>query len=166
LIAAHEILRRRGEAINLHIGGEVDPANPASIPVAEIESWKKRPGINVLGHVSDILKFWAKAHIAVLPSRREGLPKSLLEAAACARPIVATDVPGCREIARDGVNALLVPRDDAQALADAIILLAKDKRLRATFGEAGRRFVEKKFSAERIGADIVALYDQLLAKER
>ena len=166
LIAAHEILRRRGEAINLHIGGEVDPANPASIPVAEIESWKKRPGINVLGHVSDILKFWAKAHIAVLPSRREGLPKSLLEAAACARPIVATDVPGCREIARDGANALLVPPDDAQALADAIILLAKDKRLRATFGEAGRRLVEKEFSAERIGADIVALYGQLLAKER
>ena len=90
----------------------------------------------------------------------------MLEAAACARPIVATDVPGCREIARDGVNALLVPPDDAQALADAIILLAKDKRLRATFGEGGRRFVEKEFSAERIGADIVALYDQLLAKER
>ena len=125
---------------------------------------KSGPGIKVLGHVSDILKFWESAHIAVLPSRREGLPKSLLEAAACARPIVATDVPGCREIARDGVNALLVPPDDAQALADAIILLAKDKRLRATFGEAGRRLVEKEYSAQRIGADIVALYGRLVAR--
>jgi glycosyltransferase involved in cell wall biosynthesis len=94
------------------------------------------------------------------------LPKSLLEAAACARPIVATDVPGCREIARDGVTALLVPPDDAQALADAIFLLAKDKRLRATFGEAGRRLVEKEYSAERIGADIVALYGHLVAPAR
>ena len=166
LIAAHEILERRGEAINLLIGGEADPANPASIPAAEIEAWKKRPGLKALGHVSDILKFWASAHIAVLPSRREGLPKSLLEAAACARPIVATDVPGCREIAHDGVNALLVPPDDAQALADAMILLAKDKRLRATFGEAGRRLVEKEYSAQRIGADIVALYGRLVASER
>ena len=166
LIAAHEILARRGEAINLLIGGEADPANPASIAAAEIEAWKKRPGIKVLGHVSDILKFWEAAHIAVLPSRREGLPKSLLEAAACARPIVATDVPGCREIARDGINALLVPPDNAQALADAIILLAKDKRLRATFGEAGRRLVEKEYSAQRIGADIVALYGRLVAAER
>jgi glycosyltransferase involved in cell wall biosynthesis len=166
LVAAHEILTRRGEAISLLIGGDADPANPASIPAAEIESWKKQPGIKVLGHVSNILKFWESAHIAVLPSRREGLPKSLLEAAACARPIVATDVPGCREIARDGVNALLVPPDDAQALADAIILVAKDKRLRATFGKAGRRLVEKEYSAERIGADIVALYGRLIAPVR
>ena len=166
LIAAHEILMRRGEAISLLVGGDADPANPASIPAAEIESWKKRPGVRVLGHVSNLLKFWESAHIAVLPSRREGLPKSLLEAAACARPIVATDVPGCREIARDGVTALLVPPDDAQALADAIFLLAKDKRLRATFGEAGRRLVEKEYSAERIGADIVALYGHLVAPVR
>ena len=74
----------------------------------------------MLGHVADIREVWAAAHIAVLPSRREGLPKSLLEAAACGRAIVATDVPGCRVIARDGVNALLVPPDDPAALADAI----------------------------------------------
>lgn len=166
LIEAHEILMRRGEAINLRIGGEADAANPASIPAVEIESWKKRPGIEVLGHVSDILKFWASAHIAVLPSRREGLPKSLLEAAACARPIVATDVPGCREIARHGINALLVPPDDAQALAGAIILLTKDKTLRCAFGEAGRKLVESEFSAERIGADIVALYGGLMPPPR
>jgi glycosyltransferase involved in cell wall biosynthesis len=166
LVAAHDILTRRGERIRLLIGGETDPANPASIPSAEIDGWKQRPGVEAPGHIEDIAKFWASAHIAVLPSRREGLPKSLLEAAACARPIVATDVPGCREIARHGVNALLVPPDNAQALADAIAILAKDKNLRRKFGEAGRRLVENEYSAERIGADIVALYGRLASSRR
>jgi glycosyltransferase involved in cell wall biosynthesis len=162
LIAAHEILRRQGDAVRLLIGGEADPANPASIPADEIEGWKRHPGIEVLGHVSDIAKLWASAHIAVLPSRREGLPKSLLEAAACGRPIVATDVPGCRVIARQNVNALLVPPDDAQALANAIERLAMDRALRQRFGVAGRKMVEDEFSSIRIGRDIVSLYDRLL----
>ena len=100
LVAAQALLASRGEKIRLLIAGEADPANPASIPQAEIDSWRKQPSIEVLGHVPDIAGVWAQAHIAVLPSRREGLPKSLLEAAACGRAIVATDVPGCREIAR------------------------------------------------------------------
>ena len=97
-----------------------------------------------------------------MASRREGLPKSLLEAAACGRPIVATDVPGCREIARASVNALLVPADDAAALADAIDRLAGDADLRRRFGTAGRALVEAEFSEHRIGAEIVALYGKLL----
>ena len=116
----------------------------------------------MLGHVSDITAVWAKAHIAVLPSRREGLPKSLLEAAACGRSIVATDVPGCREVAKPGVNALLVPVDDEAALADAIAQLADDADLRARFGAAGRALVEREFSSARIGNDIVELYRKLL----
>jgi glycosyltransferase involved in cell wall biosynthesis len=166
LVSAHEILARQGRPMRLLIAGDPDPANPASIPLDEIASWRQRPGIEVLGHVTDIGKFWASAHIAVLPSRREGLPKSLLEAAACGRPIVATNVPGCREIAREGVNALLVPPDDAQALADAIARLADDKKLRRRFGEAGRHLVENEFSADLIGAEIVALYDRLLGLKR
>ncbi len=166
LVSAHEILARQGRPMRLLIAGDPDPANPASIPLAEIESWRQRPGIEVLGHVTDIAKFWASAHIAVLPSRREGLPKSLLEAAACGRPIVATNVPGCREIARENVNALLVPPDNAQALADAIARLADDKELRRKFGEAGRRLVENEFSADRIGSETVALYDRLLGLMR
>jgi glycosyltransferase involved in cell wall biosynthesis len=114
--------------------------------------------------VPDIADVWAGAHIAVLPSRREGLPKSLLEAAACGRPIVATDVPGCREIARANVNALLVPADDATALADAIERLAADGDLRRRFGAAGRRIVEQEFSSDRIGHATVALYDRLLGR--
>ena len=89
---------------------------------------------------------------------------SLLEAAVCGRPIVATDVPGCREIARDGVNALLVPPNDAAAFADAIDRLAGDAELRRRFGAAGRRIVEDKFSHVRIGQEIVALYRRLLSQ--
>ena len=92
-----------------------------------------------LGFVEDIAELWARAHIAVLPSRGgEGLPLSLLEAAACGRPLVATDVPGCRDIARADLNALLVPLDDVAALADAIDRLARDPQLRRKFGQAGR----------------------------
>ena len=100
LVEAHALLAARGRAIRFVLAGEPDPANPASIPQSEIDSWKAIDGFDVLGHIDDIRAVWAKSHIAVLPSRREGLPKSLLEAAACGRPIVATDVPGCREIGR------------------------------------------------------------------
>jgi glycosyltransferase involved in cell wall biosynthesis len=162
LIAAHDLLRRRGRDIRLLIAGLPDAANPTSISDEEIEAWKRRPDIAYLGFVDDIATVWASAHIAALPSRREGVPKSLLEAAACARPIVATDVPGCRAVARAQVNALLVPPDDAEALADAIERLAQDARLRRQFGDAGRALVEREFASTRIGQETVGLYQRLL----
>lgn len=162
LVEAQAVLTRRGQPARLLIAGEPDPANPVSIPPQEIAGWASRPGVEVLGHVADIREVWKRAHIAVLPSRREGLPKSLLEAAACGRAIVATDVPGCREIARAGVNALLVPPDDAQALAEAIGRLASDPSLRQAYAAASRRMAETEFSADKIGRDVVALYDRLL----
>jgi glycosyltransferase involved in cell wall biosynthesis len=162
LVEAHAILAARGRDIRFVLAGDPDPANPASIPQAEIDSWKQTAGLDVLGHIKDIREIWAMSHIAVLPSRREGLPKSLLEAAACGRPIVATDVPGCREIARRDVNALLVPADDAAALAEAIDRLATDAALRRRFGAAGRAMVEAEFSEHRIGEAIVTLYGKLL----
>ncbi len=164
LIAAYDLLGRRGASVRLLIAGEADAANPSSIPEQEIESWASRPSVRLLGYVEDIRAVWAEAHIAVLPSRREGLPMSLLEAAACGRPMVATDVPGCREIARADVNALLVPVDDATALADAINRLARDRELRQRFGAASRRLVEQHFSSARVGTEIVALYDRLIGK--
>jgi glycosyltransferase involved in cell wall biosynthesis len=162
LVAAHDLLACRGRPVELLIAGEPDPANPASIPKTTLAEWKKHPGLTLLGHLEDIRTLWAKAHIAVLASMREGLPVSLLEAAACARPIVATDVPGCREIARPDLNALLVPANDAAALADAIDRLAGDADLRRRFGAAGRALVECKFSHQQVGREIVALYNRLL----
>lgn len=163
LVSAQALIAARGETIRLLIAGEVDPANPASIPQQEIDAWREQGGIEVLGYVPDIATVWAKAHIAVLPSRREGLPKSLLEAAACGRPIVATNVPGCREIARTRVNAILVPVDDAQALAAAIQQLAHDQDLRVRYGAAGRALVDREFSTALIGADTLTLYRTLLS---
>jgi glycosyltransferase involved in cell wall biosynthesis len=162
LVAAHSLLAERGDTIRLLIAGETDTANPASIPPREIEAWRKRPSIELLGKVPDVATVWAQAQIAVLLSRREGLPLSLLEAAACSRPIVATDVPGCREIARDGVNALLVPADNPQAVADAVHRLAHDPALRAKFGAAGRMLVEREFSSKRVGSETVKLYATLV----
>jgi glycosyltransferase involved in cell wall biosynthesis len=166
LVAAHRLLRARGEATRLLIAGTPDPANPASATAEEATSWNQEPGITWLGHVSDIPGLWARAHIAVLPSRREGLPLSLLEAAACARAMVATDVPGCREIVVAGETGFLVPVDDAAALADAIGRLLHAPELRAKFAAAARRRVETLFSADFVGRQTVALYRHLLELQR
>ena len=107
-----------------------------------------------------------QAHIAVPPSRREGLPVSLLEAASCGRPLVATDVPGCREIERHGTNAPLVPPDDFLALANAIDCLGQNADLRRRFGAAGRQIVAEEFSNRRVGREIVTLYNSMIAKQR
>jgi glycosyltransferase involved in cell wall biosynthesis len=162
LLAAHERLGRGGRDIRLLIAGLPDPANPGSIAPAEIEAWSRRPNVRCLGFVEDIAALWASAHIAVLPSYREGMPLSLLEAAACGRPLVATDVPGCREIARAGINALLVPVENADALADAVDRLADDAELRRKFGAAGRELVATEFSSARVGRDLIALYRRML----
>jgi glycosyltransferase involved in cell wall biosynthesis len=167
LVRAHEILVERDAHVRLLLAGAPDPLNPASISARELAVWSGQPTLTLLGHVEDVHAVWRQAHIAVLPSRGgEGIPMSLLEAAACARPIVATDVPGCREIARDGVNALLVPPNDAVALADAIGRLAGDAELRRRFGAAGRRMAENEFSHIRIGQEVVALYRRLLGQDQ
>lgn len=162
LVAAHRLLRARGTDVTLLIAGTPDPANPASVTQAEAEAWGREPGITWLGHVDDIATVWARAHIAVLPSRREGLPKSLLEAAACGRPMVATDVPGCREVAIANETGILVPTDDPAALAAAIATLAQAPDTRARFGAAARRLAEGRFAADAIGRAVTALYLRLV----
>ena len=162
LVAAHEQLNQQGAAVRTLVAGEQDPSNPASIADRVLDRWRTIPHLRLLGHIADIRAVWSEAHIAILPSRREGLPKSLLEAAACGRPLIATDVPGCREIARPGINALLVPPDDSNALAGAIEALANDRDRRARFGQASREIVVSEYSSTRIGSEIVALYSRLL----
>ena len=161
LLAAHAALAQRGYDIRLVVAGLPDPANPGSLTAQEIASWAARPNLQHLGFVQDIAALWAGAHIAVLPSHREGLPLSLLEAAACGRPLIATDVPGCRAIARNEVNGLLVPLDDVSALAAAIERLANDEALRLRFGRASRALAESEFSAGRIGRDVVGVYQRM-----
>lgn len=162
LIEAQQQLWRSGVPLHLMIAGAPDPENPTSIDEATLARWRDLPGIQWLGAIEDVRALWRKAHIAVLPSRREGLPKSLLEAAAMGRPLVATDVPGCREIARAGVNALLVPPDDASALAAALARLQSDAEQRRRFGAASRALVESDLAHDAVGAATVALYRNLM----
>jgi glycosyltransferase involved in cell wall biosynthesis len=164
LVAAHRLMRAQGSTVDLLIAGTPDPANPASVPQTEAEAWGREPGVTWLGHVNDIATVWARAHIAVLPSRREGLPKSLLEAAACGRPMVATDVPGCREIVVPWQTGLLVTPDAPGALATAIEMLAETPDMRTRFGRAARRLAEERFASDAIGRAVVELYRRMLAE--
>ena len=162
LVEAHRLLRQQGLDTELLLAGDPDPENPTSIPRAELVAWATEPGITWAGHVSDIAGVWRQSHIAVLPSRREGLPKSLLEAAACGRPLVASDAPGCREIAISGETGLLAPVGDAPAFAVALAALAGDADLRARLGANARRLVEQRFSATAIGKQTAELYRGLV----
>jgi glycosyltransferase involved in cell wall biosynthesis len=161
LVAAHGLLRSQGHDANLIIAGNPDPANPASVSMEEVEEWCRRPGITWLGHIEDIASLWRKCHFAVLPSHREGLPGSLLEAAASGRAMIATDAPGCREIVIEDQTGLLVPIEDPQALAEAILKLSTSPQLRERYGKAARQLVVNKLSAKIIGNSIVRLYDEL-----
>jgi glycosyltransferase involved in cell wall biosynthesis len=162
LIQGYSLATSRGVKLQLLLAGDTDRENPGSLAPEQLREFASAFGIRWLGHVADIREVWAKAHIAVLASRREGLPKSLLEAAACGRPMIATDTPGCREIAIAGKTALTFPVDDAPALAEALTKMAGDAEMRASFSNAARALVEEKFSAEAIGKATVALYRSLV----
>ena len=162
LVEAARLLRRREVPLRVVLVGPPDPDNPASIPERQLRDWDAAGDVAWWGERSDIAEIWAKGQIAVLPSHREGLPKSLLEAAACGRPMVAADVSGCREIVKDGVTGLLVPPGDAEGLADALERLARDPDLRRRLGAAARDLVEREFSEEAVVAQTLALYRSLV----
>ena len=161
LVAAHRIVRGQGLEAHLIIAGKPDPANPASVSFEEVKEWSSRPGITWLGHIDDIASLWKRCHFAILPSHREGLPGSLMEAAACGRAMIATDAPGCREIVIHDQTGLLVGIENPEALAEAILKLATSPDLRTRYGGAARRLVLEKLSAKIIGDSIVRLYHEL-----
>jgi glycosyltransferase involved in cell wall biosynthesis len=159
--AAYKLHTRIPEVV-FQIVGEPDMGNPSAIPQSEIDSWKSLPNIRYLGRRSDVADILKGSHIVCLPSYREGLPKSLLEALSCGRPIITTDVPGCREVCADGVNGLLVPARDSIALSNAIEKLAINPELRQAMGRAGRLRAESEFSNEIVCAQTLDLYRRLL----
>lgn len=165
LVAAQQQLWRNGVALQLLLAGAPDPANPSSLDAETLAAWSRLPGIRCCGHVEEVREIWASAHLAVLASDGgEGLPKTLLEAAAIGRAIVATDVPGTRDIARDGINAILVPPGDVPALAAGLRALASDPAKRRAYAGAGRALVAEGFSERAIAAATVALYRALSAE--
>lgn len=147
------------------LAGSPDPGNPASISQETLEQWRREGVVELLGERQDVATLYQQSHIAVLPSYREGLPKSLVEAAACGRPVVTTDVPGCRDAVIAGQTGLLVPVKDAHALAQAVLQLAEDKALRARMGQAGRVLAQEEFDVEKIARAHVDLYDALTLRE-
>ncbi len=162
-VGAAGLLRARGRAARFVLVGDGDADNPASIPQAQLKSWHDSGVVECWGRCDDMPAAFAHAHVVCLPSYREGLPKVLLEAAACARPLVATDAPGCREIVRHGGNGFLVPLRDAAGLADAIERLLSEPALRLKMGAKGRQMVEAEFSEAQVARQTLAVYRELHA---
>ena len=155
-------LHAEGRAIDFLLAGDPDPGNPAAVPEATVHDWVAEGLLHWLGHVDDMPALFASVDVVVLPSYREGLPKGLIEAGACALPLVTTDVPGCREVVTDGVDGLLVPVRDAGALATAIARLHDDPMLAARLGAAARQRALDEFDERIVIARTQAVYQELL----
>lgn len=160
---AARLLRERGVAVDLLLAGDPDPGNPAAVPEATVRGWVDAGLVQWLGHVDAMPALLRSVDVVALPSYREGLPKGLIEAAACGCALVATDVPGCREVvSADGVDGLKVPVRDAQALAAAIERLARDPALVARLGEAARAKALAEFDERIVIARTLDVYRELL----
>jgi glycosyltransferase involved in cell wall biosynthesis len=163
-VEAARQLQSTGTEARFVIVGDTDPENPASVPNETVEKWNDAGIIEWWGYQApeDMARVLQRAHVVCLPSYyREGVPKVLIEAASTGRPIVTTDVPGCREIVAHEENGFLVPPQDATALADRIRALLQDKSLREAMGRKGRRRVESRFTAKRVATSIVDAYNRL-----
>lgn len=165
-VQAATLLKAQGVQARFELVGGLDPGNRTAISETQMRQWVEEGSVEWLGHRPDMPAVLRDAHIICLPSYREGLPKALLEAAASGRPIVTTDVPGCREVVINGSNGLLVPVRNVPVLATALRRLIEDPVLRATFGQAGRRRVEQYFALEQVVAQTMTVYERLLYNQQ
>jgi glycosyltransferase involved in cell wall biosynthesis len=150
----------RGD-LRFQIAGEIDEGNPAAIGAGQAEAWRDEGVVELLGHVDDMAGLFRQADIVVLPSYREGLPKSLIEAAACGKTIVTTDVPGCRDVVEHDVSGLIVPARDGKTLAAAIGALADDDARRAALGREARKRAVAEFDKDIIVRRTLAVYEEI-----
>jgi glycosyltransferase involved in cell wall biosynthesis len=160
-VAAAAIVRAQRPDVRFVLVGAHDTANPGAVDARDLDAWLATGAVEWWGHRRDMAAVYAQAYIVCLPSWREGLPRALLEAAACARPLVATDVPGCREICIADETGLVVPAQDAEALAAALLRMLDDAALAARCALAARAKVEREFTLARIADQTLALYRQL-----
>ncbi len=165
LIEAARILKET-HAVRVVLAGEPDPGNPATVDASTLQAWQDAGLAEWWGFQAEMEAVYPQAAVVTLPSLGEGLPTALIEAAACGRAIVATDVPGCREVVEDGVNGLLVPPNEPVALAHALARLLDDAALRKRMGAAGRQRVMAQFADRLIIAKIVEIYRRLLPVEK
>lgn len=160
-VDAARVLHQLGLPIEFLLAGDPDPGNPASVSDDVVLAWKHEGVVQVLGQVEDMAACLRSVDLAVLPSYREGVPKSLIEAAACGLPIIATDAPGCRDVVEHSVTGLLVPCRDSIALADAIHFMLRNPDLRLKMGTAGREKVLREFDERIVLSKTFDVYREL-----
>jgi glycosyltransferase involved in cell wall biosynthesis len=165
-VQAARLLKAAGTQAQFCLVGTVDLHNPTSLTQTELDAYQKEGIVELWGHRSDMAATLSAAHIVVLPSYREGLPKVLIEAAACGRAVVTTDVPGCRDAIEPGVTGVLVPARDAQALSQAIAALLNDPQRCQAMGQAGRLLAEQAFDIRQVVAQHLRIYDDLIASSQ
>lgn len=161
-VAAARQLKEKNINARFLLAGNLDVNNPTSLSIDDLSNIKKDGYVEILGHVKDIPALYRRSHIICLPSYREGMPKSLLEAAAAGRAVVTTDVPGCRDAIIPNKTGLLVPVNDYRELARSIQWLIKNPHKRVAMGKAGRKFAEKEFPIEKIINAHLNIYQELI----
>lgn len=162
-VEAARLLKRNGVDARFALVGKSDPLNPNAVPEKQLNEWNQNGPVEWWGFQEDMPSVFENVHAVCLPSYyREGVPKVLIEAAACERPIVTTDMPGCREIVHDGENGFLVPSKDSVALSRALKKILEHPEKREEMGARGRQIVEEEFSLRRVVDDTMAVYDELL----
>ena len=166
LLSAVERLHHKGFEFALWIAGDLDEGNRSALANSEHRRLTEHPYVRSLGHVTDMVTLYDEIDIVVLPSYREGLSKALIEAAAMQKPIITSDVPGCRDVVDHGITGLLVPPRDSRALALAIELLLRQPELARQFGIAARKKVSREFAVELVNQRTLATYEQLLGHDQ
>jgi glycosyltransferase involved in cell wall biosynthesis len=164
-LAAAKFVRKAHPRARFRLIGDCDPGNPTSFSQSEVESWVATGAIEWLGYRTDVPSLLAESNVVCLPSYREGLPKTLIEACAAQRAVVATDVTGCREAVEHSTNGLLVPVQNPVKLAEAISQLLDDKELRLDLAKNGRRRAETEFSSTIVISETLNVYNQLVGKQ-
>ena len=162
-VEAARVLYEANVAVKFLMAGTPDPGNHASIAMHEVESWQARGWIEYLGYVADMPALLRSVDMMVLPSYREGAPRSLIEAAAAGVAIVTTDVPGCKDVVEHKVTGLIVPVREVGPLVDAIRFLHDHPEERRRLGKAGREKALNQFDDALVFEQTFAVYKELLA---
>ena len=165
LVECSERIKRIKPNVRFLIAGPLDPGNPAHIPSEVIKKWQKENKIEYLGRHSDMRELIGLSDIVVFPSYREGKPKFLLEAASMGKPIITTDVPGCRDVVENEKNGILVPIKDIESLFNAVIKLINNPELRRKMGEKSRKKAKKEFDEKILIEQTLKVYKQLIQQK-
>ncbi|UCH47840.1 MAG: glycosyltransferase family 4 protein [Betaproteobacteria bacterium] len=162
-VDAAKDIKRRNSSVRFVLVGRPDLGNPASVSQGQLRAWASEGLIEWMGHRSDMAEILSASHIVCLPSTYgEGIPKVLIEAAATGRPIVASDIPGCREVVRNGESGYLVPPSDHASLVKALEELVADASKRRMMGQRGRQLFEENFSLERVIGETLGIYREAM----